>query len=203
LSREAYLALLVGLVLLSFFFLKNNRYFRIIPIALGFLSLFQIMPSYFYERLSSINIYGGISRIVMWKTILKSSINDLILGVGTGSIGSYGLNVVWLKETGYAVTDNVYLRFLVEAGILGLLLFIMICICIGRDIFVNFKMMKRREEKTITLFTLLVFSSLLITSFFSESILSWLVCPIFWLLAGYVGYNISLTKKRFLIWGNN
>jgi len=198
LSREAWLALATGLFIMSIIYFKNRKYITIILFIVCIIILLHFVPSYFYERVSTISPSGGITRIIMWKNILSSLSEDLIWGSGTGSIGTfgaYGLNVVTLKATGYSVTDNSYLRILVESGIIGLFLLLALCYSIGKDVLYSLRTECKEIDKTISLSALLLLSSILIISIFSESLFSWLSSYIFWLISGYIGNQVSLSRE--------
>lgn len=198
LSRESWLALGVGIAMMTALCMKNRKYLWLLSLAVVVVFMFYFLPSYFHERLYSISpSKGGATRIIMWKTLLNKSSNELLLGMGTGSIGSFGkLNTIILKGTEYSVSDNAYVKILIEEGIIGLMLFLILCFYIAKDIFLSLKVSDEDFPKAISIGTLLVFSSILTTAFFSESLFAWQESYIFWLIMGYIGQYISTVRKR-------
>jgi len=188
-SRESWIALIVGILILSFFYLNKRRFVPIVVFITCFVIITSCLPHSIYEHFFSIGLSGGRSRIIMWKSILDSIGNNFILGSGTGSIGSfgaYGMNVIIFNNTGYSVTDNAFLKILVESGIVGLVLLFIICVLIGKHIILNLKVINDENFREIAVIVLLMFSTLLITSLFSDSLFSWLISPLFFLMVGYV-----------------
>lgn len=203
LSRESWLAFVIGFIILGIIQLKNKKFFRVILFMMCLVTILALMPPHIYERIKTINISGGITRIIMWKDILTAISKDLVFGLGPGSIGGFGLETIELKGTTYAVADNSYIRVLVDSGVVGLSLFLVIIFAVGKVILSSFALPGGKVSKKISLCALLAYSTLLTTSFFSSSLFSWLVSYIFWLLVGFISsHNSNHQLKNFSLSGN-
>lgn len=131
-SRGAYAGFLLGL---AFFFAFKDKKF-LIPIVLLILFWQQILPIKVVERIKQTKTDLGEldesskRRVDIWETAIELFKNSPILGIGFGVFRYLGLD---LKDT-----HNIYVKFLVEQGVIGLLIFIWLIIaflCLGWQCF--------------------------------------------------------------------
>lgn len=194
LSREAYLSLVVGIFVLSAVLYKKRMRPQLLLIMISLILVVPFLPSFIYQRLATISIEGGLPRLIAWQTILNEISTDLIFGLGTGVIGSFGLNKIVLKGTSYSYTDNSYLMFLVESGFVGLFLLLVLFIYLFKEISVGLTRDYEKNFSVIPLAALSLFTLLLVISFFSESLFGYPESYLFWLTVGYM--TNSLYQKK-------
>lgn len=107
----------------------------------------------FKERIKSIIDFEETSnqgRVGIWKATLKSAVDHPLLGVGVGNFPSVlKLNPSAIKAG--ASAHNIYLNFLAEMGIFGLLIFLLIIYEMGKRAWALFI---RHTDKTIKFFAL-------------------------------------------------
>ena len=105
------------------------------------------------ERIKSIIDFEETSnqgRVGIWKATLKSAIHHPLLGVGVGNFPSIlKLNPSAIKAG--ASAHNIYLNFLAETGIFGLLIFLFIIYEMGKRAWVVFI---RHSDRVVTFFAL-------------------------------------------------
>lgn len=120
-SRSGFLGFLLQIVFLLLIKKLNTKIATIISILL-FLS-FLVLP-FFDPRSGIID-----SRIEIWKTAFQAGLNNPILGYGIGSIQKILNETSWelLNNVRFQTVDsthNIFLDWFVQAGILGLFLFV-------------------------------------------------------------------------------
>lgn len=125
-SRGAYLALIV---VIPFFVMKiYSLSYRAILLAFliiggSLLFAFSWPPATHFFRLQKADILSMNERLNMWKTSIRLSSENPILGIGWGGFRKLSPSVCGLSSR-YSTPHNQFLTFLVETGIFGFLLFV-------------------------------------------------------------------------------
>jgi len=119
-SRGAYVAILSGLIFISFF---KNKIF-LVPLIL-FLFFWQaILPTKVVERINQTKTEEGTLdpssqyRLEMWKECFGLLKNNSIMGIGFNTVPYLGLTL--------GDTHNIYVKVLTEQGIIGMAIFLIL-----------------------------------------------------------------------------
>lgn len=166
-SRAALIASVISLMFFLIVYLFNSKikflnkiiFLSIIFIAVFFLFRYaeQILPEFLYNRMFG-NLVDGLvdssneSRIALWKNALDGFLFRPFFGYGIGNFNYY-VRQIWPQHT-VVVAHNTYLDFLVDSGLIGLLLILIMLLSNIRSLF--------NKQGIFALSCLL---SLLITSF--------------------------------------
>ena len=134
-SRGGLLAVIAGIAV---FFMSNKGFsigylFKLIGIAILIIIIFVVvirfMPESLQDRFSLQNVINsqGTGRIAIWAEGIRvfndSPIIRKVVGYGTGSVTTMVRILEYGKDRGYAM-HNIYLEYLLELGLAGLLLYI-------------------------------------------------------------------------------
>lgn len=120
-SRGAYVAILAGLVFISF--LTNKK--LILPLILLLIFWQAVLPEQVIERINQTQTeegtldYSSQSRFELWERGLNLFKKVPIMGVGFGMIP-------YMAEIGRGDTHNIYIEILVEQGIIGIIIFLLL-----------------------------------------------------------------------------
>ncbi len=119
-SRGSYMAVVAGLLFIAF----TRKRWLFIPIILLFLLWHTVLPQTVIDRIQFSEQGEGTldasaeNRLVIWQTAMSMFAQNPIFGSG------YNI----LKDMGLMDTHNIYVKFLAEQGIIGLLIFLAIMI---------------------------------------------------------------------------
>lgn len=119
-SRAAYLAAAVGLFLLFSF----KKQWLLVPLLLAALSWQVVLPEKAIERFeTTTNEYGQLEasaerRLLIWEKGMELFRENSLVGIGYGSFSRLGYNL--------GDTHNIYVKILVEQGIVGMLIFLIL-----------------------------------------------------------------------------
>lgn len=137
LSRINYLAFIAVFVLMGFFFKK--RIFRYYSICLVLFFLINIVldnmlvdniTSAFAMGGSKLGIQSTLNRVEILKKGFEWFLDRPIIGHGLGVTGYPSLHHADLLPGGYFVTDNYYLKLLIESGLIGASLFVLFLLAV-------------------------------------------------------------------------
>ena len=162
-SRAAYLATFIGMILL--FALKNRKLLFILILAAVFWQ--TVLPQKAAERIQqTTDEYGEIvdisaeRRFLIWSRSMELVQENPLAGIGFGVF----------RHLGYDLGDphNIYLKILVEQGIFGLLIFIMIILCLLKEGFLLYKKGDDDLSKGLGLGLMICVIVLLINNIFGD-----------------------------------
>lgn len=128
-SRRAYLSLLLIALILLFLTKKKKIVLGItgalISTAVFVFSVFPETIRIFYERITIIDPQHttNIGRIIELKMVLSRAFNNCFLGEGMGVSGSSGITFYFPE---YIFSHNFYLSLLIQIGLLGVFIFLLI-----------------------------------------------------------------------------
>lgn len=196
-TRSVWFALGIFLFLYSLFFRKEFLFF---------ISFFSILSYIFIpgiqERIKDIleNPFNSLFwRIVLWKDVLLLYLQKPIFGWGVGSSNAL-IEFFRPPNLGSTYVHNDYLKILVESGIIGLFLYILIFVYLFKFLIVSyFKLRSKTFYKSLILITLFFLFSIFIISFFDNVLRVTAFQLSFW---GFMGAFIKILKlenKNFKI----
>ncbi len=122
-SRGGYIAFAVGL----FFLFAFKKRVLLVPLLLAAIFWQIVLPEKAIERIQgTTNVYGELDlsterRLEMWTAGMQIFQENPIVGVGFGVFRNLGFS---LKDT-----HNIYVKILVEQGIVGLVVFLLVVLC--------------------------------------------------------------------------
>jgi O-antigen ligase len=190
-SRAAYLGLAMGLLLI---FLFRCRV-MLIPIFLVALFWQSVLPAKVLERISmTTNYYGeldesALGRIEVWKTSWELFQQNPVTGVGFGVFRFLGFEL--------GDTHNIYLKILVEQGVIGLTIFLLLVLCF---FFQGVKLARNGDDelsKGLGLGFAICIVILLINNIFGDRWSYMELSSNLWVFAGLVArLNIFADEKR-------
>ena len=204
-SRRAWLAVVISVLFISllgqkikcFIFLTASiaiilftTCYHFSPKAVGILS----------DRLQSIldthNVYNT-PRLSEWRLLLIRSKENLFLGEGLGKVGSVSTKFGIKNATN---THNFYLSKLVQTGILGLSLFMLISFATLRLMIKSFCQSHTSFFRAVSAGLIMAFISLMIQSFFSLGIETYPFNIYYWFFVALTVnvFNIINNKKDVL-----
>ncbi|MBN1214464.1 MAG: O-antigen ligase family protein, partial [Candidatus Lokiarchaeota archaeon] len=134
-TRMALLSTVIGFIILSLSTKRLRKYIFMVIILLPI-----IIPSSLHQRFSLglIEDYSMIIRYLAWhKSVIL--IKENLLGIGFNSFAHLYQNMVPLKFLYAEHSHNVYLRFMLELGILGFLAYFYMIISILRSFYFAIK----------------------------------------------------------------
>jgi O-antigen ligase len=186
-ARSIWLSLGIGIPLLGF--LRSKKIGLATTIGLLFVFSLGILtqPALRYRAESIIDLSQNQTRINLWKTAVRISSNNLILGVGEDN---WDLFVDRYKVEGYYDTTthphNDYLNVLVASGLPGLSSFIgmwIIAITVGIR---TWRKSNDPEIKAIALGALLSVAGFLVAAFFQDYYGTFVNCLGWWFIVGLI-----------------
>lgn len=161
-SRAAYAAFAAGLFLL--FAIKNQKY--IIPLVLAGLLWQTVLPEKAIERFKGTkNKYGELDessqrRINIWETAMDLYQKNPVTGIGYGVFRNLDLDL--------GDTHNIYVKILVEQGMIGLALFLLAIFCFMREGLVLFRRGDDQMCRALGLGLFVCMFVLMINNFFGD-----------------------------------
>lgn len=188
-SRGAYLGLFAGLLVLFLF--KNRK----LLIPLIFIGLFwqTILPERVIERISQTKSETGEldtsaqRRINIWEESLEIFQKNFIVGIGLGVFGHLGMDL--------GDTHNIYVKYLVEQGLVGITIFLILIFCFLRMGYVLYKKGEDDLSKGMGLGLMACIIVLLVNNFFGNRWSYPEMSTFLWVYAGLVGRLIIMAKN--------
>lgn len=188
-SRAAYLGLAVGLFLLFAF----KKKVLLVPFLI-ILSLWQVvLPQNAVERFQNTkNEYGKLEesaerRVVIWKQSTELFLANPVFGIGYGVFRYLGFDL--------GDTHNIYLKILVEQGLVGFLLFMIVILCFFREGFVLYQKGEDEQSKGLGLGLCICIIVLLTNNMFGDRWSYLELSGYLWIYAGLVSFFNSLSGK--------
>ncbi len=186
-SRGAYLGTFVGMAFL-FLFKNKKLLFPLILIAL----LWQtVLPEKAVERIKGTkNEYGQLDesskrRIDIWKQAFELFQKEPLTGIGYGVFRYLGLDL--------GDTHNIYVKLLVEQGLIGILIFLIIIFCFIRMGYILYK--KGEEDdlaKGMGLGLMACMIVVILNNFFGDRWSYFELSAYLWIFAGLAGRMIIM-----------
>lgn len=127
LSRGALLGSIAAIFVLLFFMGKIKQIFIIVPLLAACISIYlYFAPSYLEQATAFDKFSSAYSRVTIFDDATKKIKEHPILGEG---VGNYFIEIPWIHFS-QDDPNNVFLLNLVEMGLVGLVIFILLILCI-------------------------------------------------------------------------
>ncbi|HNQ50078.1 MAG TPA: O-antigen ligase family protein [Candidatus Omnitrophota bacterium] len=189
-SRGAYLGCLIGIAFITLF----KKKILLIPLIILLLAWQALLPRVVVERITMTKSEDGRlehsadARVEMWKQSLKYFERNQIMGIGYGTIRNLGLIL--------GDTHNLYVKILVEQGIIGFILFL---IFIARGFLISWKLSLIGQTpwlKGLGFAFSACIVTVLITNIFGDRWSYTQIGTYFWVLLGLVVRNYILAVNK-------
>lgn len=162
-SRATFLVLLLGVILVLFYYITQVRKLKmtftllvaVIMLTLGWSFIESQVPESTISRLTSFETYTGDVRVILTKQSMQLFYNSPILGAGINSTASY------LFSIGYFHSHNMYVDILTSQGLIGLMLF---ALFVFRGI-----LLPKRNRFNMFVFSILLFGPLFFINAFNTA----------------------------------
>lgn len=191
-SRGAYLGLSIGLFLLFAF--KNRK--LLIPLLL-ILAFWQVvLPEKAIERIKSThNDHGELDesserRVKIWEQAFELFRGSPVFGIGYGVFRSLNLDL--------GDTHNIYMKLLVEQGVVGLLIFLVVVVCFMKEGFALYQKGDDDMSKGLGLGLFICMFVLLGNNMFGDRWAYFEVSGYLWVFAGLVARLNALSGGAVL-----
>jgi len=187
-SRGAYLGLFVGIFFISMF--KNRK--LLIPLILVAIFWQNILPEKVVERIKqTTNENGQLDtssqrRVDIWKQALDLFEKSPLTGIGFGVFRNLGLDL--------GDTHNIYVKHLVEQGLIGLAIFLIVLSCFLRMGYVLYKKGDDDLNKGMGLGLMACIVVLMINNFFGDRWSYLELSAYLWIFTGLVGRLIIMEQ---------
>ncbi|MBL8013758.1 MAG: O-antigen ligase family protein, partial [Candidatus Omnitrophica bacterium] len=193
-SRGAYLGLCAGLIIL--FILKSPK--MLIPVVIAGALWQVVLPPQVIERIQgTTNQYGELDesselRIVMWERGMELFKGSPIWGIGYGAFRRMDFG------TGLHDTHNIYVKILVEQGIIGFILFFVVIFSFIRQGWGLYQKGDDELSKGLGLGLAVSMITLMINNFFGDRWAYFELSSFTWIFAGLVTklYEYRIDKPR-------
>lgn len=191
-SRGAYIALLLGLIFIS---LVKKRAF-VIPLIIFMIFWQSLLPPAVVQRVNETqNEEGELEssaqkRLILWDTGIAIFQRSPLFGAGFNTLPYVGLG------GGFADTHNIYVKFLAEEGVIGLLIFLSILFL---ALMQGWKLYTRAKDtffKGLGLGFVTCVIAMAVTNFFGDR---WTYLPIgayFWVFLGLVTRGNMIVREE-------
>ncbi len=180
-SRAAYLAIFVGLNIL--FALKDKKLLAVLIFAALFWQI--ALPAKVQERISqTTDEFGELAdvsaerRLSVWSLSMELFQDSPITGLGFGVFRHLGFDL--------GDTHNIYIKILVEQGLIGLFIFIILMMCFLKEGFILYQKGDDNLSKGLGLGLMLSIVVLLINNFFGDRWSYLELGSYLWIFAGLV-----------------
>jgi len=188
-SRGSYLGALAGMAFL--FLIKNKK--LLIPLILVLCFWQSVLPEKAVQRIKgTTNEYGQLDesserRLSIWKIGMDLFQKNPVTGIGYGVFRSLGLDL--------GDTHNIYVKILVEQGIIGMLIFLVIIFSFLRMGYVLYKKGEDDLGKGMGLGMMACVITVIINNFFGDRWAYFELSAYFWIFAGLVARFIIMNKN--------
>jgi putative inorganic carbon (HCO3(-)) transporter len=188
-SRGAYLGLGLGLFFL--FLLKSKK--LLVPLILALIFWQAVLPEKAVERVKSTkNEYGQLDesserRVLIWQQAFDLFKKNPITGIGFNVFGYLGLDL--------GDTHNIYVKFLVEQGIVGLIIFLIVVFCFFKMGYTLYQKGEDDLAKGMGLGLMACILVLMVNNLFGNRWVYFELSSYLWIFAGLVGRMIILDSK--------
>lgn len=191
-SRASYLALLVTITILAF--LKDRKLLLLLPLFL--LTWKTIVPPAVTQRVEMTKSANGEldasaeARVKLWENAKKSFLSDPVFGNGYATF-QFGEHVDNLEDT-----HNWYVKVLVETGIIGGLIALILLIQMIRTTYVLFRRADDPLYKALGLGSLLAVCSCVVANCFGDRWTYVEINGLLWILIGTVARAHDLIQVK-------
>lgn len=191
-SRGAYLGLSAGLFIL--FLVKNQK--MLIPLILVFMFWQVVLPQKAIDRIKgTTNEYGELDesselRLVMWEKGMELFKGSPLVGIG------YGVFRMMDFGTGLHDTHNIYVKILVEQGVIGILLFLFVIFSFMRQGFFLYQKGDDAISRGLGLGVLASMFTLLINNFFGDRWSYFELSAYVWTFGGLIARLSTLKSEE-------
>ncbi len=188
-SRGAYLGFFAGIFFLCLF--KNRK--LLIPMVLLGIFWQSILPEKAVERIKQTTSENGQldsssqRRINVWKQSIELFEKSPLTGIGFGVFRSLGLDL--------GDTHNIYVKHLVEQGMIGLIIFLIVLFCFLRMGYVLYKKGEDDLSKGMGLGLMACIIVLMINNFFGDRWSYLELSAYLWIYAGLVARLIIMPQS--------
>ena len=188
-SRGAYAAFGVGMFIL--FILKNQK--LLIPLILAVMFWQVVLPEKAVERIKETKgKHGQLDessqrRVAIWDQALDIFSRNPVFGIGYGVFRHLGLDL--------GDTHNIYVKILVEQGVLGMGCFLLVIFSLMAMGFILYQKGDDEFAKGLGLGFAVCMVVLLINNIFGDRWTYFELSAYLWLMAGLVGRSIVIAKN--------
>jgi O-antigen ligase len=187
-SRGAYLGFVVGLTFVFLFKAKK----LLLPLVLIAVLWQTVLPEKVIERIKgTTNAYGQLDestlrRLYIWEKGIDLYRKSPLVGMGYGVFRTLGLDL--------GDTHNIYIKHLVEQGLVGTFIFLMIILCLMRMGYVLYKKGKDDLSKGMGLGLMACQMVLIVNNLFGDRWSYFELNAYLWIFAGLVGRFIVISE---------
>ena len=194
-SRGAWIGLIVSTLL--FYLIYNFRNIWAVLFVGATIPLwYTLLPSYIVERFTSsftMSDSSVLTRIQIWKDVWPMAFDNFFTGIG---VGEHTFRIVLKNYSASSVAHahSLLLQILVEIGIVGLALFVLITFMFSQKCFVEIKQNKRNSKsRTMIISGLSAISGALVMGLADNIWYNYRVFMTFWII---VAITVSLAKNN-------
>ena len=189
-SRAAYLATAVGLFLLFAF----KKQWLLVPLLLVALFWQVALPEKAIERFeTTTNVYGQLEdsaerRVLIWEKGMELFKENALVGIGYGVFSRLGYD---LRDT-----HNIYVKILVEQGVVGMLIFFILILSFITE---GFRLYKKGDDdlsKGLGLGLVVCISVLLVNNIFGDRWSYLELSAYLWIFAGLVARLNIISREE-------
>jgi len=188
-SRGAYLGFFAGMLFLCLF--KNRK--LLVPLVLVAVFWQNILPDKVVERIKqTTNDNGQLDsssqrRVDIWKQAIDLFKQSPMTGLGYGVFRSFGLDL--------GDTHNIYVKYLVEQGLIGLIILLALLMCFLRMGYVLYKKGEDDLSKGMGLGLMSCIIVLMVNNFFGDRWSYLELSAYLWIFAGLVARLIIMAQE--------
>lgn len=188
-SRGAYLGLFVGMCVI---FLFKNRYL-LIPMVLVAICWQTVLPDKVIERIKQTTNENGqldessLRRLNIWEQSMDLFKKNAIVGIGYGVFRNLGLDL--------GDTHNIYVKYLVEQGLVGFLILWSVVFCFLRIGYILYKKGEDDLSKGLGLGLMACVFVLLVNNFFGDRWSYFELSTYLWVIAGLAARMIIIAQE--------
>lgn len=188
-SRGAYLGFFAGMFFLCLF--KNRKF--LIPLILVGVFWQSVLPVTVVDRIKQTTNENGQldnsskTRIVVWKQSLEMFKKSPLMGLGFGVFRSLGMDL--------GDTHNIYVKYLVEQGLIGFIIFLIVLFCFLRMGYVLYKKGEDDLSQGMGLGLMACVVVLMVNNFFGDRWSYLELSAYLWIFAGLVARLIIMAQN--------
>ena len=189
-SRGAYLGFSAGMAIL--FAIKNKKF--LIPLILVLVFWQAVLPDKVIQRIKgTTDEYGQLdesagTRVLIWREGMELFRENSLMGVGFGVFRHLGFSL--------GDTHNIYVKLLIEQGIVGLLIFLVVILCFVRIGWMLYQKGDDDFSKGLGLGLAVCMVVVLVNNFFGDRWTYFEMSGYLWVFAGLAARLILLSGRN-------
>lgn len=195
-SRTAWISLIVSLVFCGLLFDKKYFKFAFI-IAVALVGLDKILNIGRFDPLRAAEDSSIMYRLEIWKSCFKIIKDNLITGIGFGTLFKYITSYSSVVKPNVEHCHNLYIQIIIETGIIGFSLFLFIFSNLIKNLFYKASKTKNNPQVTTswTIIIMILIHGLVDSVFFTPQIMM--------ILSIYIGIMLNEHNKYPIAVSNN